>query len=206
MTCTMERSVCSRPACLASGRTISQVVILEWCVAVRSGTAPAQDVRVHLATMHTQLWVQSHTYPTLYPLLIVLSLAGAIAVTMQFYGSSPLPVVLSDVACSAEQNALLECAASSSTCLPQAAGAGVVCQAPSTQSGNCSDGDIRLMNGSTVLEGRVEICINNAWGTVCDRTFSEDEANVICGQTASNFNGTVQNPVRAEAILSVDVL
>ena len=131
-----------------------------------------------------------------YPLPIincVLLLAGAIAVSMQIYGNSPLPVVLSDVACSAEQNTLLECAASSSACLPQAAGAGVVCQASFTRSANCSDGDIRLMNGSTVLEGRVEICINNAWGTVCDRTFSEDEANVICGQVAGRFNGIVHS-------------
>ena len=67
--------------------------------------------------------------------------------------------------------------------------AGVVCQDSSTERGNCSDGDIRLVNGSTVLEGRVEICLNKAWGTVCDRTFSQDEAYVVCSQTSYRFNG-----------------
>ena len=35
-----------------------------------------------------------------------------------------------------------------------------------TQS-NCSDGDVRLEGGLTEYEGRVEICINQAWGTIC---------------------------------------
>lgn len=38
------------------------------------------------------------------------------------------------------------------------------------------------MNGSNPLEGRVEICINNAWGTVCDNHFGQDDADVICNQ------------------------
>ena len=32
----------------------------------------------------------------------------------------------------------------------------------------CTNEDIRLIGGSTSFEGRVEICYNNNWGTVCD--------------------------------------
>lgn len=44
----------------------------------------------------------------------------------------------------------------------------------------CEDGDMRVVNGSSVLEGRLEVCINNAWGTVCDRGFGSSEARVVC--------------------------
>lgn len=55
----------------------------------------------------------------------------------------------------------------------------------------CTDFDVRLVNGSTVnpLEGRVEVCINNAWGTVCDTGFSVNDAEVICSQLGHPFSG-----------------
>jgi len=47
---------------------------------------------------------------------------------------------------------------------------------------NCSDGEVRLVGGSTQNEGRVEICINEAWGTVCDSSWDGSDANVVCSQ------------------------
>lgn len=32
---------------------------------------------------------------------------------------------------------------------------------------NCSNGDVRLVGGTTSHEGRVEICINQVWGSIC---------------------------------------
>ena len=33
---------------------------------------------------------------------------------------------------------------------------------------SCENGDIRLTGGVTQFEGRVELCWNNVWRTVCD--------------------------------------
>lgn len=49
---------------------------------------------------------------------------------------------------------------------------------------SCSDGKIRLANGILPSEGRVEICFNDTWGSVCTRytTFGVEEAAVVCRQ------------------------
>ena len=47
------------------------------------------------------------------------------------------------------------------------------------------------MGGGNPLEGRVEICINNAWGTVCENAFDQDDADVICRQLGVIHNGKI---------------
>ena len=47
---------------------------------------------------------------------------------------------------------------------------------------DCTNGTMKLVNGSTPNEGRVEICINGEWGTVCDYEWDRREANVVCRQ------------------------
>ena len=53
----------------------------------------------------------------------------------------------------------------------------------------CSEGDVRLAGGMNYAEGRVEICINEEWGTVCDQMWSTTEASVVCRQLQFTSNG-----------------
>ena len=53
----------------------------------------------------------------------------------------------------------------------------------------CSDGDLRLANGRTPAEGRVEICFSGRWGTVCDDNFGNEEARVVCAQQGFQREG-----------------
>ena len=46
----------------------------------------------------------------------------------------------------------------------------------------CQDGEIRLAGGSTPYEGRVEICQNEQWGTICDSPWDDNAATVVCNQ------------------------
>ncbi|XP_015191628.1 PREDICTED: uncharacterized protein LOC107074585 isoform X3 [Polistes dominula] len=50
--------------------------------------------------------------------------------------------------------------------------------------------DIRLVNGSSPLEGRVEVYHHGIWGTVCDDDFSAATARVIC--RSLGYNGVAK--------------
>ena len=55
---------------------------------------------------------------------------------------------------------------------------------------NCSTGEIRLIPDTTdftisndTIQGRLEVCINNAWGSVClDQFFDVNDGGVACRQ------------------------
>jgi len=59
-----------------------------------------------------------------------------------------------------------------------------------TANAKCTTGDIRLADGLIPNAGRVEICINNVWGTVCDYQWQMSSASVVCKQLGFQPYGT----------------
>ena len=55
----------------------------------------------------------------------------------------------------------------------------------------CTDGQLRLAGGNVDNEGRVEICLNNEWGTICDDYWSTIDANVVCSVLWFADNGKI---------------
>ena len=92
---------------------------------------------------------------------------------------------LDNVTCTGNEKALTNCTVSISgnnSCSHNQY-AGVRC--PS----GCVEGDVRLVEGATRLEGRVEICKNSMWGTVCYNRWDKPDARVVCRQLGLSVAG-----------------
>ena len=53
----------------------------------------------------------------------------------------------------------------------------------------CPEGEVRLIEGSSELEGTVEVCRNNQWSTVCTIGWDNNDARVVCRQLGFSVAG-----------------
>jgi len=100
------------------------------------------------------------------------------AYSRAYFGAGSGQIFLDNVQCTSSSSRLLECTSRpilSNNCL-HSSDASVGCEAP------CITGQLRLVGGIAASEGRVEICINNQWGTVCDDSWGNTDAVVVCRQ------------------------
>ena len=123
--------------------------------------------------------------------MLLVSTGSAVAKTGFTLGTGQ--IWLDDVRCSGLETRLIDCPSAtlgSHNCV-HAKDAGVLCSSVNT---TCVHGDLRLQGGNTT-QGRVEICINNIWGTVCDDSWDFLDARVACRQLGlpSSCNGQSQN-------------
>ena len=128
-------------------------------------------------------------------------ISDATAVSNAFYGQGSGPIHLDDVACAGTETNVLLCRYDSiSSDCGHNEDAGVQCQIDSKfkhqlqlllvtlqfycLSELCENGDVRLIGTatSTQYEGRVELCYGEEWGTVCDDSWNDPDATVVCRQ------------------------
>lgn len=46
----------------------------------------------------------------------------------------------------------------------------------------CRNGEVRLAGSTFARHGRIEVCINATWGTICDDYWDDNDASVVCKQ------------------------
>ena len=59
---------------------------------------------------------------------------------------------------------------------------------------NCTYGDVRLVDGSNQYEGRLEVCINDQWGTICDNSWAPTDATIVCKQLGYAYTSGMVKP------------
>ena len=108
---------------------------------------------------------------------------GGEATTYHYYGYGHGLIVLDSVVCSGFESNLLGCQHNGIgviTYCDHSKDAGARCL--SAPAKNCSNGELRLVGGDVDNEGRVEVCYNNRWGTVCHDYWDSQDAAVACRQ------------------------
>ena len=108
-----------------------------------------------------------------------ISFTDATSFNRAWFGQGTGPILIDEVRCTGSEERLVDCPHirgpsdcahyedASVRCLPKLI---------------CTEGELRLVGGTVPNEGRVEMCLNETWGTVCDDFWDNQDASVVCQQ------------------------
>ncbi|XP_033626816.1 lysyl oxidase homolog 3A-like isoform X1 [Asterias rubens] len=115
-----------------------------------------------------------------------------------------LGVFLDGVQCQGNEESLMDCVhekLGQSSC-PAERSAGVICWSPEEYLDNKVEGSVRLVDGKTSQDGRVEVFLASSWGPVCDERWGAFDADTVCKQLGcTNSKGATTGSAYGEGSL-----
>ena len=147
--------------------------VQEAAVVCRQQGFPAEGLH------YTEFYDCGNILPDMTACFIII--VGAVPLGNAAYRPGTGSIFLDNLACSGNETYLKDCRHSGTgnhNCA-HSEDASVVC---STAMEECTNGSVRLVNGTRAYEGRVEVCVANHWGTVCDDQWDSRDATVVCRQ------------------------
>ncbi|KAJ8031266.1 Deleted in malignant brain tumors 1 protein [Holothuria leucospilota] len=106
---------------------------------------------------------------------------GGSAVGSAEFGQGVGQIWLDDVSCTGSESNIGQCGSN---------GWGIHNCAHGEDAGVRCELDIRLVGGTHALEGRVEVYHDGQWGTICDDSWDDNDATVVCRQLGYGVVGT----------------
>ncbi|XP_053317413.1 neurotrypsin [Spea bombifrons] len=108
---------------------------------------------------------------------------GKNALENRFEGSTGV-IWLDDVSCTGKESSFVQCSKKDwgkNDCSHQE-DVHITCHPDTDNHRSFTGPPLRLMDGETKKEGRVEIYLNGQWGTICDDGWTDKDASVVCRQ------------------------
>ncbi|KAL5479344.1 hypothetical protein EMCRGX_G022857 [Ephydatia muelleri] len=117
---------------------------------------------------------------------------GGVPYNDGYFGRSSGPVYLSNVRCLGSETNLIGCShdhiSSSSADCHYTTDVGVSCYNQTKV--ECTDWSLRLVGGKeSGVDGRLEVCLSNQWGTVSGTNWNDKNTGVVCRQLNATFSG-----------------
>ncbi|XP_071486159.1 scavenger receptor cysteine-rich domain-containing group B protein-like [Diadema antillarum] len=128
----------------------------------------------------------------------------SVSVPLHDYGSGEGPIHLERISCTGTESQLTSCDIAewgTSNC-GHSEDVGIKCSRNEQK-----EGDLRLVNSALPDQGRLEIFHDYEWGTICDYSWSMEDAEVACRQlgflgvrSANEFYGGGEGPIHLEKV------
>ena len=64
----------------------------------------------------------------------------------------------------------------------------------------CPEGEIRLEGTNSAFGGRVEVCLQQSWTTICDVYWDNQDASVLCRQLGFSPYGNTEYQLLASSV------